>query len=51
MSLGSVMNYEPRVKIFVKILMEYRDGRSLRISDLSPELVRHYKDTLRVLPD
>ena len=50
MSLGSIMNYEPRVKIFVKILMEYRDGKSLRISDLSPELVRHYKDTLRLLP-
>ena len=50
MSLGSIMNYEPRVKIFVKILMEYRNGKSLRISDLSPELIRHYKDTLRVLP-
>ena len=50
MSLSSIMNYEPRVKIFVKILMEYRNGKSLRISDLSPELIRHYKDTLRVLP-
>lgn len=50
MSYGSLMNYEPRVKIFLKIILEFRNGKAARISDLSPELVRHYRDTLSKLP-
>ena len=50
MTESSIQNYEPRVNIFSQILTEYFDNKEPRLTDLTPESIRHYRDTLKKLP-
>ena len=50
MTKSSIQNYEPRVNIFTQILTEYFDNKEPRLTDLTPESIRHYRDTLKKLP-
>ena len=47
---GSFSSFESKIRQFVNIITEYNQKKTLKISELSPAIIRNYRDVMQKIP-